>query len=137
MGIENRAVISLNKPQRSGPNVMQLHARANGAVLTNAGATFSHRIGVSSMKMTDEMKKYLFNVITQALNLKFDFALDNLFEAIDRTGYDSRDVKEALNELRVAHAASSFSSSHDWAFLDLMDELPPFNPDGQCKAADA
>jgi hypothetical protein len=116
---------------------MQFTARANGAVLNNAGATFSHRTGDKSMEMTDEMRKYLFNLMLQALQTKLDLAVDYLLEAISDTGFYSQETKKALDELTVAHAANLLSSSSDWAFLDLMDELPPFNPDGQCKAAEA
>jgi hypothetical protein len=98
---------------------------------------FSYRTGVRSMEMTDEMREYLFNLTVKALEMKLDFAFDNLFEAIDRTGYYSRETKEAIDDLTVAHAASSLSSSSGWAFLYLMDELPPFNPQKQSKRAEA
>jgi hypothetical protein len=85
--------------------------------------------------MSDEMRKCLFNLMVQALQMKLDFAFDDLFEAIEHTGFLSQETKKALDELTVAHAANSLVSSS--AFLDLMDELPPLNPDGQTKTGEA
>ena len=88
------------------------------------------------MEMTDELREYLFNLIVEVLELKLDLAFDNLLDAINTTGCYGRETKKAIDDLTAAHAASSLISSSAWAFLDLI-ELPPFNPDGQCKAADA